>query len=63
MTCSCNTTCVCQETITKLEAQQLDNMRTILHLQSKLEALESKKSHMFPTNLPSDEEECLTCSA
>ena len=63
MTCSCNTTCVCRETITKLEIQQLDNMRTITHLQLRLEELEAKKPHMFPTNLPSDEEECLSCSA
>ena len=63
MTCSCNTPCVCQEIITKLETQQLDNMRTITHLQSRVQELEEKKPHMFPTNLPSDEEECLTCSA
>ena len=59
--CSCGT-CECQDTITKLETQQLDNIRTIANLEIKLEKLQTKK-HMFPENLPSDDDECIACSA
>ena len=59
--CSCGT-CECQETITKLESQQLENMHTIANLEIKLEKLQPKK-HMFPENVPQEEEECVACSA
>ena len=62
--CSCGT-CECQDTITKLERQQLENIRTITNLEMKIEKLQKK--HMFPENLPSrddiSDEECITCSA
>ena len=60
--CSCGT-CECQNTITKLETQQLENMRTIADLEMKLERLQTKKKRMFPENFPVEEEECVTCSA
>ena len=59
--CSCGT-CECQETIAKLETQQLENMHTIANLEIKLEKLQTKK-HMFPENVPQEEEECVACSA
>ena len=62
--CSCGT-CECQNTITRLEAQQLENLHTIANLEMKIEKLQKK--HMFPENLPSrddiSDEECITCSA
>ena len=57
--CSCGT-CECQNTITRLEAQQLENLHTIANLEMKIEKLQKK--HMFPANLP-EEEECISCSA
>ena len=57
--CSCGT-CECQNTITRLEAQQLENLHTIANLEIKLEKLQKK--NMFPANLP-EEEECISCSA
>ena len=48
--CSCGT-CECKNTITRLEAQQLENLHTIANLEIKLEKLQTKK-HMFPANLP-----------
>ena len=57
--CSCGT-CECQNTITRLEAQQLENLHTIANLEMKLEKLQKK--HMFPANFP-EEEECISCSA
>ena len=59
--CSCGT-CECQDTITRLERQQLENIRTITNLEMKLEKLQTKKN-MFPENFPQEEEECVTCSA
>ena len=59
--CGCGT-CECQNTITKLEAQQLENLHTIANLEMKVEKLQTKK-HMFPDNFPSEEEECVACSA
>ena len=59
--CSCGT-CECQNTITRLEAQQLENLHTIANLEIKLEKLQTKK-HMFPANFPQEEEECISCSA
>ena len=59
--CSCGT-CECQNTITRLEAQQLENLHTIANLEIKLEKLQTKKN-MFPENFPQEEEECITCSA
>tara|TARA_Y100000310_G_scaffold226246_1_gene228350 strand:+ start:393 stop:581 length:189 start_codon:yes stop_codon:yes gene_type:complete len=59
--CSCGT-CECQDTITKLERQQLENIRTITNLEMKIEKLQTKK-HMFPENFPQEEEECIACSA
>ena len=50
--CSCGT-CECQNTITRLEAQQLENLHTIANLEIKLEKLQKK--HMFPANLPEEE--------
>ena len=58
--CSCGT-CECQNTITRLESQQLENLHTIANLEIKIEKLQKK--HMFPTNLPQEEEECISCSA
>ena len=62
--CSCGI-CECQDTITKLETQQLENIRTITNLEMKIEKLQKK--HMFPENLPSrddiPDEECIACSA
>ena len=63
--CSCGT-CECQETIAKLETQQLENMHTIANLEMKLEKLQKK--HMFPENLSHRDEtfpddECIACSA
>ena len=58
--CSCGT-CECQNTITRLEAQQLENLHTIANLEIKLEKLQKK--HMFPANFPQEEEECISCSA
>jgi len=58
--CSCGT-CECQNTITRLEAQQLENLHTIANLEMKIEKLQKK--HMFPANLPQEEEECISCSA
>ena len=58
--CSCGT-CECQNTITRLEAQQLENLHTIANLEIKLEKLQKK--NMFPANLPQEEEECISCSA
>ena len=60
--CSCGT-CECQDTITRLEMQQLENMHTIANLEIKLEKLQTKKKNMFPENFPQEEEECITCSA
>ena len=57
--CSCGT-CECQNTITRMEAQQLENLHTIANLEMKIETLQKK--HMFPANLP-EEEECISCSA
>ena len=59
--CSCGT-CECQETITKLESQQLNSIRTIASLEMQIEKLQTKK-HMFPENVPQEEEECVACSA
>ena len=58
--CSCGT-CECQNTITRLEARQLEDTRTIANLEMKLEKLQKKR--MFPDNFPSEEEECISCSA
>ena len=62
--CSCGT-CECQETITKLESQQLENLHTISDLEMKIEKLQKK--HMFPDNFPprddNSEDECIACSA
>jgi len=60
--CSCGT-CECQNTITRLEAQQLENLHTIANLEMKIEKLQKK--HMFPVNFPQEEEEeeCISCSA
>jgi len=58
--CSCGT-CECQNTITRLEAQQLENLHTIANLEMKIEKLQKK--HMFPANFPQEEEECISCSA
>ena len=60
--CSCGT-CECQETIAKLETQQLENMHTIANLEMKIEKLQTKKKNMFPENFPQEEEECVACSA
>ena len=59
--CSCGT-CECQDTITKLEARQLEDTRTIANLEMKIEKLQTKR-HMFPDNFPQEEEECLSCGA
>ena len=37
-------------------------MHTIANLEIKLEKLQTKK-HMFPENVPQEEEECVACSA
>ena len=73
--CSCGT-CECQNTIMKLETQQLENTRTITSLEMQIEKLqkknhmfpenspqEEKKNHMFPESFPQEEEECVACSA
>ena len=57
--CSCGT-CECQNTITRLEAQQLENLHTIANLEMQVKKLQKK--NMFPVNLP-EEEECIACSA
>ena len=57
--CSCGT-CECQNTITRLEAQQLENLHTIANLEMQVKKLQKK--NMFPANLP-EEEECISCSA
>ena len=57
--CSCGT-CECQNTIGKLERQQLENLHTIANLEMQVEKLQKK--NMFPANLP-EEEECISCSA
>ena len=59
--CSCGT-CECQDTITKLEARQLEDTRTIANLEMKIEKLQTKR-HMFPDNFSQEEEECLSCGA
>ena len=59
--CNCGT-CECQDTIINLEQQQLENTRTITRLEMKIERLQ-KKNHTFPESLPSEEEECIACSA
>ena len=58
--CSCGT-CECQNTITRLEAQQLENLHTIANLEMQVKKLQKK--NMFPANLPQEEEECIACSA
>ena len=62
--CSCGT-CECQDTIGKLERQQLENLHTIANLEMQVSKLQKK--HMFPKNIPSmdetPEEECIACSA
>ena len=58
--CSCGT-CECQNTITRLEAQQLENLHTIANLEIKLEKLQKK--NMFPANFPQEEEEFISCIA
>ena len=58
--CSCGT-CECQNTITRLEAQQLENLHTIAQLEMQVKKLQ--KNHMVPANLPQEEEECISCSA
>ena len=58
--CSCGT-CECQNTITRLEAQQLENLHTIANLEMQVKKLQKK--HMFPTTMPSDDDECIACSA
>ena len=57
--CSCGT-CECQNTITNLERQQLENLHTIANLEMQVKKLQKK--NMFPANLP-EEEECISCSA
>ena len=58
--CGCGT-CECQNTITNLERQQLENLHTIANLEMQVKKLQKK--NMFPTTMPSDEEECVACSA
>ena len=58
--CSCGT-CACQNTITKLETQQLEDTRTIANLEMQVSKLQKK--HMFPDNFPQEEEECISCGA
>jgi len=58
--CSCGT-CECQTTITNLERQQLENLHTIANLEMQIKKLQKK--NMFPTTMPSEEEECIACSA
>ena len=58
--CSCGT-CECQDTITRLESQQLENLHTIANLEMQVKKLQKK--HMFPTTMPSDDDECIACSA
>ena len=58
--CSCGT-CECQDTIRKLERQQLENLHTIANLEMQVSKLQKKR--MFPDNFPSEEEECISCSA
>jgi hypothetical protein len=63
--CSCGT-CNCQETIQRLERQQLENLQTIANLEMQLSDLQKPKKHMFPEKPPSLdtlEEECVACSA
>ncbi len=63
--CSCGT-CNCQETIQKLERQQLESLQIIANLEMQLNKLQKPKKHMFPENPPpldTVEEECITCSA
>ena len=63
--CSCGT-CNCQETIQKLERQQLERLQIIANLEMQLNKLQNPKKHMFPNNPPpldTVEEECITCSA
>ena len=63
--CSCGT-CNCQETIQKLERQQLESLQIIANLEMQLNKLQKPKKHMFPKNPPpldTVEEECITCSA
>ena len=57
--CGCGT-CECQDTITRLEAQQLENLHTIANLEMPVNKLQKK--NMFPENFP-EEEECISCSA
>ena len=58
--CSCGT-CECQTTIQNLERQQLENLHTIANLEMQVKKLQKK--NMFPDNFPSEEEECISCSA
>ena len=58
--CSCGT-CECQTTITNLERQQLENLHTIANMEMQIKKLQKK--NMFPTTMPSEEEECIACSA
>ena len=64
--CSCGT-CNCQETIQKLERQQLESLQIIANLEMQLNnKLQKPKKHMFPEKPPSldtVEEECVACSA
>ena len=63
--CSCGT-CNCQETIQKLESQQLESLQIIANLEMQLNKLQKPKKHMFPEKPPSLdtlEEECVACSA
>ena len=58
--CGCGT-CECQTTIQNLERQQLENLHTIANMEMQIKKLQKK--NMFPTTMPSEEEECIACSA
>ena len=58
--CGCGA-CECQTTIQNLERQQLENLHTIANLEMQVNKLQKKR--MFPDNFPSEEEECVACSA
>ena len=58
--CGCGT-CECQNTITNLERQQLENLHTIANLEMQVKKLQKK--NMFPDNFPQEEEECVSCGA
>ena len=59
--CGCGT-CECQNTIGKLERQQLENLHTIANLEMQVSKLQKK--NMFPENFPPrEDDECIACSA